>query len=1364
MKILFFLFFLVFSITSCFSQNVITPFLPLNINDVTFDKRTSFLFQDSMGYLWIGTLNGLYKYNGYEIEEFQYNVFNDNSLPNNNINSILEDNHKNLWLGSESYLVCYDRANDLFKGFYKDKTSRILGKSSDGTVWATTQRTGIVKIEPDTIAFNSKLITEFNYKEKNNVLISKTKINQHLEDNYKRNWFATSKGIIALDKNFNHVFSNFLKNTFSIFKGEGNSIISATKKGIYVLEYNKENYDFTILEHYPVKNINNKRNTNLVLNNLTVESNNKTLWIGTNIGLLKGVRKNGKYEFAFVEGNKNSTNQINVSLLDNFGNLWLGSQRGVSKLIGKSSIFKNHNFGSDLANAFSSCIFSEKENQLLISFKYKYLYRYNIKSREKEQFLNISKKVFFIEFDNSKENLFIGHGNELIKTLNYSNNKLKPKTEVVKSYNKSVIDVIEFQNNIWVGLWGGGIDIIKEKGSLTSFEKKIVNTLSNTNVYEMLLDANNNLWIGTRGDGLYKINTKEKIIYHLNPNKNGLKSNAILSLTESDNGDVWIGTRGGGLNLYKANKDSIVSFDKSHGLLSNTISGIREDVNGNIWLSTDSGISFLNKSTGRFINFGVDDGIINNQFSFNVNSAQKNKLFFGTIGGFYEVNTNNFQINNSISNTVITDFSIFGNNNNDENIKNKNQALKEKLRGSKPINLSYTDNNLVIKFSSLDLTSPIKNKYAYKLEGVNNFWINTDGSNRTANYNNLPHGQYTFKVKSTNSSGVWNEKPISLKFSIEPPFWKSNFAIFGYYLLAFIMLYISFLLIRKWYRLKKNLVAETVSRQKDNEYHRMRMIFFTDISHELRTPLTLIRGTVEKAINDNNFTLNTISANRIYNNIIRMNKLINQIMDIRKHDSGKFKLRISENNLNDNLTKIKNNFNDLARVNNINYNLESKIKLSEAYYDMQILEKVLFNLLSNAFKYTPDGGKITINATSLKYNKLPKNIVGKLSKGTYLKCVVKDSGTGISEQDLPYIFNRFYQGTKIITNQIPGTGIGMELVHKLINLHNGYIEVRSEKQKFTEFTFFLPIDKEHYSESNLITLNHNKDLKSRTKTNIQVINELVEGEKSNEKIESGKPKILLVEDNQEILNFLAEGLENEFKIIKARNGKQGYDFTIKHKPKLILSDILMPEEDGVSMLKRIKENKNISHIPIFILSANGFEETKLECIKLGADDFIDKPFSLEFVRWKIKNNVQKRSDLKERYSRIVSINPSEVKVESPDDKFMRKLVKIIEGSIDDNLLSVEFLASEVGVSRASLYRKLQSIAAISPVEFIKQIRLKRAAQLLKNDSLYVSEIAHMTGFNNLKYFSKCFKKEFGITPTNYKKEQNKIFENSKYDS
>ncbi|MDL5514750.1 response regulator [Arenibacter sp. M-2] len=370
-----------------------------------------------------------------------------------------------------------------------------------------------------------------------------------------------------------------------------------------------------------------------------------------------------------------------------------------------------------------------------------------------------------------------------------------------------------------------------------------------------------------------------------------------------------------------------------------------------------------------------------------------------------------------------------------------------------------------------------------------------------------------------------------------------------------------------------------------------------------------------------------------------------------------------------------------------------------------------------------------------------------------MKCSVRDNGIGIPEKDLPHIFDRYYQATKAYSNQIPGTGIGMELVQKLVERHHGAIRVESEEGVFTEFTFFLPIYKNAFNKKERINTGKPLTKNFIHNSEFQVIEEVsTEFEAKSQSIKSDKPKILLVEDNNDLRFMVKEELKHDFYVLEASNGMEGYDIILKDKPQLVICDILMPIEDGISMLKRVKENNDINSIPIFMLTAKNSDETKIECLSLGAEDYIEKPFSLEFVKWKVKNALMTRQDLKEKYSKIITSEPSDIEVDSNEERFIKKLIQIVEDSMDDHLLSVEYLASEVGMSRANLYRKLQAIVNDTPVNFIKQIRLKRAAQLLKKNKMYISEVAYMTGFNNQKYFSKCFSKEFGKSPTEFAKQ------------
>ncbi|CAM3329586.1 hybrid sensor histidine kinase/response regulator transcription factor [Zobellia roscoffensis] len=1338
------------------AQNVPAYFHALHIDDSRFNKKTNVVYEDHLGYLWLGTDSGLYRYDGHSLVENQYDVFDETSIPNNSINSIIEDSYGNLWIGSESYLIWYNRKNNSFKGFYKNNTTVILGKSKDGTIWANLRNTGIVKITPKDALPEIKFQTQLNYKQKDSIWTGSKAINDHSEDIFGRNWFATPKGILALNKEEQLINTEFSRNTSYLIPAENNTFLATTDEGMFLLEYRKEEFELKILGKIggfietpePME-----------FTSISRDQESGIIWVSTQSGLYKGQKVANSYVFNYVEEeqqtNKNPyENRINSSIIDKYNNLWITTNKGIKKHIDRNSIFSYTTLGKNLNNRFTQDLLMFGNNQLLVTLDRDGLYSFDVNNDTKKLLTPANQNYSVIKKDFSQKEILYGTGNHLLLSTNYSTDNKNVQFDTLKKYHYNVRDVIALNpTEIWVGLWGGGIHIINPDDSINTFKKKAVSTLFGKNVSVMHLDRNHNLWIGTRGDGLFKINLIEEEIDIFNPSvENGLSSNAILCLLEDEQGNMWIGSRGGGLNFYNTKDHTITSYGKTEGLVSTTVASIAKDKSQNLWLSTRDGISRFDVKEKKFVNFGIEDGVTESHFIFNSSAvAETGEIYFGCPEGFFTVSPKNYKKELLVPNTIITNYTIFGDFNK-SNTVNKKSHSKKFLNTTDSLRLEHNRNNIAFEFSTLDFTAPNKNQFAYMLEGINDFWHYTKASNRNANYNDLPPGDYTFKVKSSNSDGVWNSNPAIFNFTIKPPYWKSNLAYIIYFLLLIISIYTTWLVIKRWYKLKKKLVAETVSREKDNEMNRMKMVFFTDISHELRTPLALILGTIEKVVKDKKFTLSPITSQRIYNNTLRMHRLINQLMDIRKFDEGKLKLHISKNNIVKDIEIIKNAFNDFAKIYKIDYQFKTQENEIIGWYDVDILEKILFNLLSNAFKYTPKKGVIKVSLERVSVME-KRNFRKKIGAGEYIKCSVRDNGIGIPKKDIDQIFDRYYQATKKYSNQIPGTGIGMELVQKLTERHYGTITVESEENVFTEFTFYLPINKNRYHKKERINSGTPLTKNFIKNSEFQVIEEVSKQiETQPKETIDTKPMVLLVEDNDDLRSMVKDELKQDFNIIEASNGQEGYATCLTKKPDLILCDILMPIEDGISMLGRLKNNPDTMTIPIFMLTAKNSEESKIECLSLGADDYIEKPFSLEFVRWKVKNTFSSREGLKDKYSKIITPEPSELKVDSNDIKFIRKLIEVIEKFIDDSSLNVEFLASEVGMSRANLYRKLQAINNDTPVNFIKQIRLKRAAQLLKNNKMYISEVAYMTGFNNQKYFSKCFSKAYGVSPTEYSKQ------------
>lgn len=1327
------------------SQHSKVYFHELSINGTPFNYSVNVLFHDQAGFLWVGTENGLFRYDGNNLIHYQNDAFNENSIPNNSVRSIIEDDNHNLWIGCESYLAFFNGKENTFKSFYKNSQNTVLYKSSEGTIWANHQRTGLVKIIPHKQIDSVKFDTHFNFN-------NDKQISSLVQDHFNRIWVTTKNGIFGLNEKFELMQTNFLKNILKIIATENNKFVALTDTDLYVLGYNKSNIQLEILESYP----NFINNSKAIATSITKNPLTNDFWIGTSFGLIKASRLNNKFIFTKnLTNNKRGelvSNIIMATTFDDYGNLWVGTPKGINKLIDRTSIFELNqmeNDATEFSNFTTHSIYYEAHNKILLGTS-KGMFQYNTKSNT---FLKIGsdyRRISQIRSNYEKDKLLIARDNELYQSTTNKTINNKLITSKIKSYNNLItkIEVVN-KNEIWVGIWNDGLDIINNQDSLTIFKKLVLKKFKHKHTSILHLAKNNVLWIGTRGEGLFRIDlTQEKIEEFLPSKENGLTSNAILSILEDNNNNIWIGTRGGGLNLYNEKQNKFTSFGINNTLISKTISGIEQDLDQNLWLSTSNGIVRFNPIQEKFDAFAIEDGIIESQFQFSSSAISNNnkRLFFGCSNGFYTIYPAKYSPKKIIPSTVITSFSVLPSFNTETDTPRKSVLNELDIYSGNKIELPYNENNISIEFSSLDLTAPNKNEYAYILDGVNNYWIYTTSINRNVTFNDLSPGDYTFKVKSSNSNGIWNETPKTISFTITPPFWETNLAFLIYFLLGFALIVLSIIIIKRWYKLKQNLIKETISREKENQLNKMKMVFFTDISHELRTPLTLVLGTIEKVIKEKNFTLSAISSQRILNNSLRMKRLINQIMDFRKFDVGKFKIKVTNNIIITDIKKIKNAFNDYAKISSIKFSLIVQNKDFEAWYDLEILEKILFNLLSNAFKYISKNGEITLSARIGTKDEVGFNKFN-LKKGNYLICSVHDTGVGIPKEDLEFIFDRYYQSTKLKTNQVPGTGIGMELVSKLIEKHKGEITVESKENIFTEFKFYLPVDKAHYSTEELL-LDSKKQFQDLHEYHIiEGIN--TEFEPQKKLTNSGKSSILIVEDNVELRTMIKENLINEFNVFEASNGEDGYNQVLEKKPHLIISDIRMPIENGVSMLKRIKANPEINHIPIFMLTAKDLNEVKMECLSLGADDFIEKPFSLQYLIYKVKNALVTRKHLKEKYSKVISAEPSELKIESNDEKFVKKLIKIVENAIDDQLLSVEYLASEVGMSRANLYRKLLAITNDTPVNFIKKIRLKRAKQLLKKNNLYISEIAYMCGFSNQKYFGKCFQKEFGMSPTDY---------------
>jgi len=818
----------------------------------------------------------------------------------------------------------------------------------------------------------------------------------------------------------------------------------------------------------------------------------------------------------------------------------------------------------------------------------------------------------------------------------------------------------------------------------------------------------------------------------------------VRSVFKDSKDRIWFGFPNG-LLTYLANEDSIVQISKVPDLEKFSIIGITDDPENNLWLITNSGIIktfFDNKLNCKSFNvYYEEDGLPDNVFRINsICRISTGEIFAGTNKGIaivpYPFISSEKEI---ITNLFFTSLKIF-NKEIEPLEKHKNRIiLFSALTDLKSITLTYRENIFSIEFAALNYFYPMSIRYQYKLEGLDTSWINTNANFRIATFTNLPAGKYTLCLKAISTDEVINK---NLQIIILPPFWKSKLAKWIYFILLILVIFLLREIIIRNERKRIAIIKEREEAQRIHNLDMMKINFFTNMSHELRTPLTLIISPLEKLINQINDTSIQQHLYTIKKNAYRLLQIVNQLLDFRKLDAFGLQYNPSMNDIVSFTHDIVLSFSDIAEIKGINYIFNTNIKELVMEFDPDKYEKILYNLLSNAFKYTFEKGTIAIELNfheEINIHEEKPILFGEL----ILK--IKDNGIGITEDMKEKIFDQFVQGKNISSLIEQGTGIGLALVKEYVNIHKGTIEIESTEGKGSCFVVKLPVFK-----------TSNKINKSELTETMVIQKEGIDSEL----IIQGQKTMLIVEDNEELRFYLKDNFKEKYKIYEAENGQKGLSIAIKVIPDIIITDIMLPLMDGITLCKKIKSNENTSHIPVIILTALSDIDNQVKGIETGADDYIIKPFNFKILEAKINKLVEKQKNKQEVFSNKIVIEPKEIAITSLDEKFMQKALDIVEKNINNPQFTVESLSNEMGMSRMLLYKKILALTGKSPIEFIRTMRMKRAAQLLMKSQLNVSEIAFMVGFNDAKYFSMCFKKEFNMLPSEYKKNySNNIYSN-----
>lgn len=1130
------------------------------------------------------------------------------------------------------------------------------------------------------------------------------------------------------------------------------------------------------ITHFKMKT--DKTNPNVFLPNFFIfEDKNDYLWVhplGGGFSYYNRAQK--KLEYFYNEpGNpsRRFPNILHSAFSDQQGNLWMCTiSRGIEKATFYPDQFKlllpNPSSTAHAENEVRA-IFEDKSKFLWIATRDGLVYLFDSTKnklgnlRENGSF-NSGEKfngLIYTIMQDRKGNIWMGSkGRGVFKLENFGTKKT-PQFKITNFIHNSnnpyslnhdnVYSIFEDANGrIWVGTYGGGLNYIVEERNAIKFinynnQLKKYPFIDFKRVRFITADFNNSIWVATT-NGLLVFNQNfvnpESLTFRTftyNPNdRTSLSNNNVNYIYCSGDNEIYVATLGGGLNKFAfrnqpEGKTIFKSFTEESGAPSDIILSITDDFKGNLWLSSERGILKFNKKNLSFEIYGKQSGIESKYFSESTGiRIHTGEIIMGFDDGLYYFNPEQVRKSTTIPAIVFTGIQIGG-----KDVNNSEYSHSKSTYNSKTLTLelNHKDKHFSIGYATLDYRNPNNIQYSVKLEGFDQEW-HIERGQRIANYTNLAPGKYTFKVKSTNSDGIWVENERTISIIVHPSFWETKLARFLYFLVFLLLTATAIYIIFTIYKLRHKVEVEQLITN-------IKLKFFTDISHELRTPLTLISSPVDNILK--NYTLEPEIKEQlaiVHNNTERMLRLVNQILDFRKIQNKKMKLKLEEFGLGDFISEICANFNKIAVEKGIELSFTDLSANENVWADKDKVEKITYNLLANAIKFTPRGKKVAVTIS-----KNDNNIIVKVS----------DQGIGVSKEKVKNIFERFVSIDSSNINFQPGTGIGLSLSKELAELHKGELTVESNEGEGATFTVTFKLGWSHFGNDTDFVL-----MDGQMPGNVILSGHEKHEDEINTDDQDTVPLLLIIEDNEELRSFLKIVFSPDFHVIEAGNGNQGLQIAKDQLPDIIITDIMMPEMNGLDLARRIKSDDTTSHIPVVVLTAKTDIDTQLEALKTGADDYITKPFSSSYLKARIDNILNQRRKLHETFlsnlssnlshqtTKVFSADPSLPVVESFDEKLLIKVMEIMEKNMDNSELTVDELVSKIGIGRSVFFKKLKSLTGIAPIEFIREVRIKRAAQLIETGEFTISQVTFMVGNNDPRYFSRCFKQKFGMTPSEYK--------------
>lgn len=1331
------------------------------------------VYQDRKGFIWIATENGLNKFDGTRFSIYRHNATDSTSLKNNYVRTLFEDSRGNFWIGCINGLQRYDRATDNFHELFisrKDgrKNPHITSiiERRNGDLWIATSGQGAISLKKNSNPASFHIETELTDR------IGSNYLNVIFEDSRQNLWIATEeKGLYRYSPESKELKS--YKAPYHIAGDDVSAICEDAHGQIFVGTLTKGLFRLSSRQEGNFEPVLYQNRMNLNIRTLIIDTRGKLI-IGTDG---EGVKEYQPQQDIIVDSEINagpfdfSKSKVHSLIEDKDHNLWLGIfQKGLILVPGISNKFDYYGYKSIHNNTIgSSCVMAihtDEQATIWIGTDNDGLYAINDQGKQLRHYTHQAGNpqsvpgTILCLYEDSNQELWLGSYFNGLARMNKQTGTCQDATSLLQGNlnagKPKVSCIIEDKNkNLWVGTYGSGLYKINLPTQHVTYYESTrnenddwsINRLPNDWISYLLEDREGMIWIGTY-KGLAVLNPQTDNFINYKKQNNLLPGYVVYSLLENSNGEIWAGTSEG---LVCLNKDRLtpVLFTTADGLPSDIICGLAEDEKKNIWISTHQGISKLNPPEKKFINYYAGDGLQGNEFTRTaVFKDKRGKIFFGGTNGVTAFYPQDITEIKKEMNVLITGFHVANRPVKKGDKSGNNVITDTAVMDTEQFTLAYNENTFSIDFSVLEFSNPDRISYQYKIKELGDEWISTQPGTNRVTYSSLKPGKYTFSVQARDHNNFSNIRTVTI--AITPPWYQTWWAKVIWGCLGALLIYALTM-----YILSRIRHRQEVMRQKHMEQiNEAKLQFFINISHEIRTPMTLIISPLEKLLAEHSEKQPVYLM--IYRNAQRILRLINQLMDIRKLDKGQMHLKFRETDIVGFINDLMQTFNYQTQKKNITFTFEKELEGADSlkvWIDLNNFDKVLMNVLSNAFKYTHEGGNIEVSL------KTGHNDAYRSALKDYFEIDITDNGIGIDKNKIEQIFERFYQIDNDMTQSNFGTGIGLHLSRSLVELHHGIIKAENrEDGQGTRFIIRLPLGSNHLKAEEL----ENPEETGSEPTISQLPKDSIyETEEENKTNEYRKPKaktryrVLIVEDDEEIRRYIRSELDSDFRIYECTNGREGLETILKEKPDLVISDVMMPEMDGITLCRKIKQNININHIPIILLTAKSKAEDQIEGLEIGADAYIVKPFNTELLRTTISNLIANRERLRGKLvgEQQVEEKITKIEMKSNDEILMSKVMKTINDHLADPTLNVEMLAANVGMSRVHMHRKLKELTNQSARDFIRSIRLKQAANLLREKNLSVSEVAYATGFSNLSHFSNTFRDFYGISPSEYKEQQ-----------